>query len=198
MAGGARGLTKPGLAWSHALECSCSSKGRASHAARGAARLAQKGRAQKQKRPLAPGCCALAAAAPGEGALQKRRLACCALAATVRYSRGTAARRRALQPGRRSTAQLQHGAVRCSQGVTARHRALQPGREAQHSTAPCATAGAPQHGAVRYSRGGALTAATWLTTAAVAVAMRAGGRGGHFGTSQGGLTGVRGSAKQGI
>ena len=108
-------------------------------------------RAQKQKRSLAPGCCALAAAAPGEGALQKRRLVCCALAATVRYSRGTTARRRALQPGRRSTAQLQHGAVRCSQGVTARHRALQPGRHStarrralqpgHHSTAPCAAAG---------------------------------------------------------
>ena len=112
-------------------------------------------RAQKQKRSLAPGCCALAAAAPGEGALQKRRLACCALAATVRYSRGTTARRRALQPGRRSTAQLQHGAVRCSQGVTARHRALQPGRHStarrralqpgHHSTAPCATAREAQH-----------------------------------------------------
>ena len=45
MAEGARGLKKPGLAWtwSHAPECSCSSQGRASHAARGAARQAQKG-----------------------------------------------------------------------------------------------------------------------------------------------------------
>jgi hypothetical protein len=110
-------------------------------------------RAQKQKHSLAPGCCALAAAAPGEGALQKRRLACWALAATVRYSRGTAARRRALQPERRSTAQSQHGAVRCSQGVTARHRALQPGRHStarrralqpgHHSTAPCAATPCP-------------------------------------------------------
>jgi hypothetical protein len=68
---------------------------------RGARRgLAQKQRAQKPKRALAPGCCALAAAAPGEarrsaealarllrpgchGALQKARRACCALAATA-------------------------------------------------------------------------------------------------------------------
>ena len=94
-------------------------------------------RAQKQTRSLAPGCCALAAAAPGEGALQKRRLACCALAATVRYSRGTTARRRALQPGRRSTApcaaarESQHGTVRYSPGGTAQHGAvrytLEPG-----------------------------------------------------------------------
>ena len=43
MAEGARGLKKPGLAWSHAPECSCSSQGGARHAARGAARKAQKG-----------------------------------------------------------------------------------------------------------------------------------------------------------
>jgi hypothetical protein len=43
MAEGARGLKKPGLAWSHAPECSCSSQGRASHVVRGAARQAQKG-----------------------------------------------------------------------------------------------------------------------------------------------------------
>ena len=34
MAEGARGLKKPGLAWSHAPECSCSSQGGARHAAR--------------------------------------------------------------------------------------------------------------------------------------------------------------------
>ena len=116
-------------------------------------------RAQKQTRSLAPGCCALAAAAPGEGALQKRRLACCDLAATVRYSRGTTSRRRALQPGRRSTAQLQHGAVRYSQGATARHRALQPGR---HSTA---RRRALQHGRHSTARRRALTAAVAVAIA---------------------------------
>ena len=45
-----RGSTKLGLAWSHAPECSCSSKGRASHAARCAARLAQKGPKSKSAR----------------------------------------------------------------------------------------------------------------------------------------------------
>ena len=53
MAEGARGLRKPGLAWSHAPECPCSSQGRASHAARGAARPGRPKKGPKSHRARA-------------------------------------------------------------------------------------------------------------------------------------------------
>jgi len=85
-------------------------------------------KAERSARALPPGRCALAAAAPGEGALQKRRLACCAWL-----------------PRCATAGALHHGAVRCNRGGAARR---------SYSTAPCAAARESQHGTVRYSPGG--------------------------------------------
>jgi hypothetical protein len=114
-----------------------------------------KAKARVSPGPLCSGCCC-ARARRTRSAEALARLLCPGCHGAVRCSRagaarGTTARRRALQPGRRSTAQSQHGAARYNRGAAARRRALQQGRRSTAQSQP----GALQHGAVRCSRGGA-------------------------------------------